>query len=491
MRKLTAAQREELRRTFGDRAVLDREACLRCGQDAALLPAWLRSLFGRRAPDAIVQPASEEEAADLVRWAAENGVALTPRGRATSLYGGPVPVRGGVVVDVQRLDRILDVNAEARTATVQAGAVWEALDRHLAEHDLALRLYPTSYHRSTVGGWLAQGGAGIGSYEAGWFRDNVLRARVVLPDGTPWELRDREVSLVSGAEGTTGLITELTLRVQRRQEVDVAGVACPDAHALEHLFYLLFSERVPLWSLSFLTPPLVAQARAARPGGPPLPDGYLALLAFRPRYRGLVVTQLPDLLGPVQGARLSEEAARHVYDRRFELGSLGTPGERRVPADVVVPLSSLGDFFYAVERRLPRPVAVHGMAVRGATLGWPEAALHGFRATGDGDRLDSLSLAFEVVALAEEHGGRPYGTGLYFAPHAAKALGSHRAARLAAFKSQEDPPGRMNPGKVFGRGRQELALRAARFLGPALRPFARWLGKRGHPQAQDPPESQD
>ena len=74
-----------------------------------------------------------------------------------------------------------------------------------------LRLYPTSYPSSTVGGWLAQGGAGIGSFEAGWFRENVLSARVVLPDGDIRAFAGSDLDLVADAEGTTGFISEVTI----------------------------------------------------------------------------------------------------------------------------------------------------------------------------------------------------------------------------------------------------------------------------------------
>jgi len=67
--------------------------------------------------------------------------------------------------------------------TVEPGLSWEQLDRELKKEGLTLRLYPTSYPSSTPGGWLAQGGAGIGSYEYGWFDRQVVSARIVLPAG--------------------------------------------------------------------------------------------------------------------------------------------------------------------------------------------------------------------------------------------------------------------------------------------------------------------
>ncbi len=108
---------------------------------------------------------------------------------------------------------VLAVNNDDLTVTVQPGISWEQLDRKLAGANLTLRLYPTSYPSSTVGGWLAQGGAGIGSYEYGYFRENVLFAKVVLPSGEVREFRGEDLDLIypgilhlsSGISGTAHL----------------------------------------------------------------------------------------------------------------------------------------------------------------------------------------------------------------------------------------------------------------------------------------------
>ena len=162
----------------------------------------------------------------LVRWARENRMALTPRGKATRGYGGVMPVRGGIVVDFFHLRKYCDRHEDA-DGQGAAGLCWEKLDRAIARKGLTLRLYPTSYMASTVGGWLAHGGAGIGSYEAGWFGDNVVSARVVLADGTYGNTAGAELDLMSEAEGTTGLISRVTLRVMPMEELGVVSIGAP------------------------------------------------------------------------------------------------------------------------------------------------------------------------------------------------------------------------------------------------------------------------
>lgn len=181
MRNLSASQQAFLQELFGERVNFDATERKLYGHDIAAIPALVKPLIGNTTPDGVVQPQNERELVQLVRWAYQERVALTPRGKATSGYGGAIPVQKGLVVDFYRMKDVLVIDEENLTVTVEPGITWEQLDRQLMARGLTLRLYPTSYPSSTVGGWLAQGGAGIGSYEYGYFRDNVVSAPWYCP----------------------------------------------------------------------------------------------------------------------------------------------------------------------------------------------------------------------------------------------------------------------------------------------------------------------
>jgi FAD/FMN-containing dehydrogenase len=215
-----------------------------------------------------------------------------------------LPIKQGVVVDFYRMNRIVRIDPNALTVTVQAGLVWEKLDRRLEQQGLTLRLYPSSYPASTVGGWLAQGGAGIGSYEAGWFRDNVVSTRVVLPNGDVKEFNSLELDLVSEVEGITGLISEVTIRVQPLGDLEVVAISCPKAHDLQLLAQSLVDNKFPIWSLMFINPRMAElknKAPLMEHNGHPveerviLPISYIVTLAFRRKDREAVMGQLPEL----------------------------------------------------------------------------------------------------------------------------------------------------------------------------------------------------
>jgi FAD/FMN-containing dehydrogenase len=294
---------KELQQIFGDRVSFSKVERKLYGHDIAAIPSLIKPFIGRTVPDAVVQPQSEEELVSLVRWATRNRIPLTPRGKATSGYGGVIPVKGGVVVDFYRLKNIKKIDPGKQTATVEAGVVWEKLDKELSRHGLTLRLYPSSYPAATVGGWLAQGGAGIGSFEAGWFRDNVVSARAVLPDGEIREFAGDDLDLISEAEGIAGFISEVTLRVQPLEEIEVSAVGCPDAFDLQQLVQAIIESKLPVWSLHFINPrmaelkskaPLLEHFEHPVEERVLLPASHIITLAYRKKDRDRAMKSLPD-----------------------------------------------------------------------------------------------------------------------------------------------------------------------------------------------------
>lgn len=494
MSNLQAADRKSLKSLFDNRVSFDRRERTLYGHDTAEIPSMVKPLVGSTVPAAVVQPASEEELVTLVRWAQEKGMALTPRGKATSGYGGVLPVKGGLVVDFFHLSNLLEIDTKDLTARVQPGICWEKLDRELAKQDLTLRLYPSSYPASTVGGWLAQGGAGFGSYESGWFRDNVVSARGVLADGTVREFSGVDLDLVSDAEGTTGFISEVTVKVMAKEDLAVISIGCPDAHDLQHLVERFVKDGLPIWSLSFISPrmaemknraPLREHAGHAIAERVLLPVSYVMTLAFREKDRRRIDDVLPDLIKNCQAEILSDKIAQHEWDDRFKIMAVKRLGPSLVPAEVVIPLSSLGNMMAEVEKKVSQPVVKEGLVIRQGAGGHPEVAILGFIPSDQ--RKFSYNfifiLALTIMKIAEKNGGRPYATGLYFTGKAGLILGKERLERLKAFKALVDPGNILNPGKVMQGGLMASALN----LGAAIEPLIRPLGNHASSKIGDQP----
>lgn len=482
MLNLNEKQRRDLEGTFGPRVNFDPTERKLYGHDIAAMPGLFKPLIGDTTPAAVVQPANEAELVELVRWAARESVPLTPRGKATSGYGGAIPVKQGVVVDFYRMKNVVSVDAGAQTATVEAGATWEKLDRELAESGLTLRLYPTSYPSSTVAGWLAQGGAGIGSYEYGWVRDNVVSARVVLPDGEVREFAGDDLELVADAEGITGFITRVTLNVMALEDLELVAIGCPDAHDLQRLLASFVAEEIPVWSVTFINPAMAEMKNRAplmeHYGRPVeeralLPAAYVMTLAFRKRDADDVRAKLTETIKLCEAELLSDRIARHEWEHRFKLMVVKRLGPSLVPAEIVVPLSALGDVMSEIEDKVNQPVVKEGVVIREGRGGEPEVVILGFIPSDQRKFTYNFvfGLVLTVIKIAARHGGRPYSTGLYFASKAEEVLGAERVARLKAFKKRNDPRGLFNPSKVVGWGKAGTALAAAGLFEPLVRPF--------------------
>jgi Fe-S oxidoreductase/FAD/FMN-containing dehydrogenase len=491
---MKAEQQAYLKERFDSRVSFDGTERRLYGHDIAEIPTLVKPLIGSSVPDAVVQPETEGELIELVRWAREQGVPLTPRGRATSGYGGALPIKKGVVVDFYRMRRLISVDLDAQAVTVEAGAVWETLDRELARNDLTLRLYPTSYPSATVGGWLAQGGGGIGSYEYGYFSDNVVSARLVLPTGEVREFSGHDLNLVADAEGITGLISQVTLRVRSLEDLDTVALACRDAHSLQNIATHIVESGLPIWSLVFINPRMAEmknQIPVPEHRGQPtredvrLPLAYVVTLTFRARDGARIRAALPEMAERFQAEILDDHVAQHEWEQRFNLLMVKRLGPSLVPAEVVVPLAALGDTMTEIESQVSQPLVKEGVIIRQGARGEPEAVILGF-IPADQRKFSYnfvFGLALTIMKIAQRHGGRPYATGLYFARKAQEVLGKERVNRLRAFKAQIDAQDVLNPGKVIGSQPISVALSLANALEPLIRP----LGNRVIPRIGERP----
>ena len=480
--KLDKKQKEYLERVFSNRVNFRRVERKLYSHDIAAVPSMIKPLIGDAMPDGIVQPETEQELADLVRWANDNRIPLTPRAKASSGYGGVLPLEGGIVVDFFRLNKVLEIDTQAQTVTVQAGIVWEKLDHALAKKELMLGLYPSSYPGSTVGGWFAQGGAGFGSYEKGWFRENVVSARVVSADGEVKEITGPDLDLIADAEGTTGLISSLTVKVLPLEELEVVSFGCPDAYDLQKIVERIIAQKLPIWSMMFINPRMAEMKNRAplmeHMGHPVeervlLPASYITTLTFRKRDGETVLGALPGLLKPCQGELLSDRIAQHEWKHRFKLMVVKRLGPSLVPAEIVIPLDSLGQVMEEVENKINQPVVKEGVVIRDGADGKPEVVILGF-IPADQRKFNYnfvFPLSLTIMKIAEKNGGRPYATGLYFKHKSAAVLGAERSKKMAAFKKENDPRGLLNPGKVIGGGVLAAAMSVANVFEPFIRPF--------------------
>jgi glycolate oxidase len=185
-------------------------------------------------PDAAVWPESTEQVSKIVEFANEHKLPVIPRGAGTSLSGGVVPIRGGIIIDHSRMNRILEMSVENRYARVQAGVVCDDLNRALAKYKFTFPPDPASSSVATLGGNVGTNAGGIKGAKYGTTRDYVLGLQVVLPTGEVMHTGSHTMKCVSGydlsklfvgAEGTLGVITEVTLKINPLPRYAMTAVA--------------------------------------------------------------------------------------------------------------------------------------------------------------------------------------------------------------------------------------------------------------------------
>jgi Fe-S oxidoreductase/FAD/FMN-containing dehydrogenase len=474
---------EALRSIVGsERVRTDRVERKLYSSDIGALPKLVKPLMPTGVAGAVVRPRHEADVLELVRLADREGLRLVPRGMSTSGYGGVLPVPGAVVMDMSGMGRIIEIDAASMTARVEAGTLWEPLQKRLNADGLDLRLYPSSLPSSTVGGWLAQGGAGFGSYEHGFFKENVLAARVVLPDGEVREFEGADLErYVADAEGITGVITEVTIGLRRLEGEVHRLIAFPSASALTGALRAMSLQRLPIWSLTFLNPESVRLKKTIphRHGHPyemehqhyepELPEAYLAVIAYPESRRQAIDDALAAIRDMHNGVELDADAAEHEWEQRFAPMRLKRVGPSIVPTEVVVPLTGLEAVLDEIDVKLKQPFVLEGMLGKG-----DQVVLLGF--IPHDERTLAFNLAFAlslvVIAIAKRHGGGAYSTGLYFRQEAKNVLGANKYAALADFKSNHDPRGLMNPKKILGTGAINALMGIAGAMEPVVRPIA-------------------
>jgi Fe-S oxidoreductase/FAD/FMN-containing dehydrogenase len=450
--------------------------------DIGAMPRLVKPFVAAGIAGAVVRPKDEGSVVRLVKLAAKEGLKLVPRGWATSGYGGMLPTRGAVVVDVSGMHDVLSIDEETLTVRVQAGAIWEEVDRVITKRGLTLRLYPSSYRSSSVAGWLAQGGSGFGSLEFGSFKENVVSARVVMPSGEVKEFTgDDLIAHIADAEGITGVITEVAFRVRRLEPEAHRLVVFDTAAALGSALAQISSSGLPIWSITFLNPESTRLKKrlphrhghpyeeAHESFQPDLPEAYLAVIAYPESRRAAIDAGLADAITAAGGRELPVDAAEHEWEQRFAPMRLKRIGPSIVPTEVIVPLAELGAVLDEIDEKIGQPFVLEGMAARGDRV-----VLLGF--VPHDERSFNYNLAFalalSVIKIAKAHGGTAYSTGLYFRREAESVLGRERLAELERYKAAEDPHGVMNPGKVLGRGLIDLILGTANAFESLVRPLA-------------------
>lgn len=415
------------------------------------------------APDAVVYPHTTEEVARIAALCAREGVPMVAWGAGTSLEGHALAVKGGVTVDFRDMNRVLAVYPEDMLCVVQPGVTREELNGWLRDTGLFFPVDPGA--NASLGGMASTRASGTTAVRYGTMRDNVLGLEVVLSGGrvirtgssAPKSSAGYDLTaLFVGAEGTLGLITELTLRLHGQPEaVSAATCAFPDLTSAVDCVIATIQTGLPMARIEFLDPDTVAACNAY--SGTQLPLAPQLMVEFHGSPHG--VAEQAERFGAIAAdfgsrgfvwARAQEDRTRLWRMRHDAYRAIlaSRPGATAVVTDVCVPISALAQ---AVEETR---IDIAQSGIPGPILGHVgDGNFHAILLVNPADPREKAAAKALATRMAERSlalGGTitgEHGVGMGKLPLMAAEHGAAWAI-MGHIKRALDPHDLMNPGKL-------------------------------------------
>jgi len=456
-RPLPPALRDALQARFGDRFSTSAGVCEHHGRDESPFPPAL--------PDGVVFAHSTEEVAEVARLCNAHGVPLIPYGAGSSLEGHLLAVAGGISLDLSQMNRVLAIQPEDLTVTVQPGVTRKQLNQEIKDTGLFFPIDPGA--DASLGGMCATRASGTNAVRYGTMRENVLALTVVTADGrvirTGTHARKSSAGydltrLFVGSEGTLGIITEVTVRLYPQPEAISAAVcAFPSMGSAVQAVIQTIQLGVPIARVEFVD--ALAIRAINRHDNLTLPEMPHLFFEFHGTEAGVreqaeTVQQITAEHGgqdfewatrPEDRSRLWN--ARHTaYFAMLQL----KPGCRAVTTDVCVPISRLADCVAETEQdliasTLPCPIVGHvgDGNFHVAILVDPDKPEEMAEAEDINRRIVERALAMGGTCTGE------HGVGLHKMDFLVREHGEDALDLMRVIKQALDPNGILNPGKIF------------------------------------------
>jgi D-lactate dehydrogenase (cytochrome) len=445
-----------LKQQFGER--FNTGASIR--EQHAHTTTWINN----QPPDGVVFAHSTQEVSDVVKICAAHKVPIIPFGTGTSLEGHVNAPAGGISIDVSQMDKVLEVNAGDLDCRVQPGVTRMALNTHLRDQGLFFPIDPGA--DASIGGMAATRASGTNAVRYGTMKDNVLSVEAVMANGEIIRTASRArkssagydlTRLMVGSEGTLGIITEVTLRLQGIPEaISAASCSFPTVEAACETVMAVIQYGLPVARIELLDALVVKAVNSY--SKLTLPETPLLLLEFHGSDAGVAEQAeafgalAEDFGGTGYAATTSAEERTKLWQARHDAywAMLALrPGSKAVATDVCVPISKLAEAVVATnekaeELNLIAPVVGH-------------AGDGNFHASVLIDMDDPIEVAnaekfvswlnHRAISLGGTCTGE-HGIGQGKRPYLVKELGG-AVDVMVAIKRALDPDDIMNPGKIL------------------------------------------
>ena len=455
-----------LREIVGEEAVLSDEA--------DLIAYSIDGTWIERRPLAVVLPTNAAQVSAVLKLANRERIVVAPRGSASGLSGGSIPLGGGIALALTRMNHILEIDRVNQLAVVEPGVITARLQAEVEKLGLFYPPDPSSLNVSAIGGNVAENAGGARCLKYGVTADYVMGLQVVLPTGEIIRTGGRMVKnvtgynlrqLFTGAEGTLGVITEVTLKLLPLPKFRLTALAVfPRLEdAAEAVSEIMGSGLLPA-SIELMDQITVQCVEELLHADLPTDAEALLLLAFDGNYESIVAGELAAVseictrrgVRSLQSAHTPEESERLWRARRSISPALARKSPNKLGEDISVPRSAVPEIIrqiraIATQYNLVIPVFGHA---------------------GDGnlhpnilcDRSNPMEMqrvreaAAAIFAAAIACGGTlsgEHGIGLLKKEFMEQDLGHEAIEAMKKIKLALDPHNLLNPGKIFPSGRSE------------------------------------
>lgn len=423
--------------------------------------------FGTYLPQAVVQVESTDEVSAVLKLANQYKIPVYPRGHGTSLSGGPLPVKGGIVMDLSQWDDKLDIYPDDLVAVVSPGVLTADINKVAEQYGLMYPPDPSSAHVSTIGGNLAENSGGPRGLKYGVTKDYVIGLEVVTPEGHVIRTGGRTIKnvtgydltkLIVGSEGTLGIITEATLKLIPKPTATRTMMAVFDDLALsgKAISKVLTSGILPA-KIELMDQASIVAVENFRPMGLPV-DAEAVLLIELDGHEAAINHEMAktDHIVRALGARHTviaetEEGAERLWmARKLVSPAIAKVKPTKISEDATVPRSKIPamiDRLNQIKEKYGIHLVVFGHAGDGNLH--PNIICN----KRDKEEMTRVEQAVsDIFSAAIELGGTlsgEHGIGTMKAPFMEKELGVFGMEMMKRIKAAWDPNHILNPGKIF------------------------------------------
>ncbi len=457
-KKVTAELIARLQLIVGDKGVICDEGLENYAHDEA--PHAIA-----HSPEAVVFPRSTQEIADILKLANTEMISVTPRGAGTGLSGGSVPLYGGIVFSLEKMNKIVEIDEANFCATAQAGALLANFCEEIEKQSLYYPLYPGEMS-ATIGGNIATNAGGMRAVKYGVTRDFVLGLEAVLATGEIITTGGKYVKsstgydltqLITGSEGTLAVISQVTLRLITPPGVrEILLIPFNSLSEAIRCVPVILKERILPVSIEFMESDILKLVKDYTGSEFPIPGypAYLMLMIEADNYDDFgKVSELISEICLKNGAvdtyvPGSESAKRRLLELREKFYPTMQHRGMLDLADVVVPRSKIADFVEEVKRISERygiPVIAYGHAGDG------NVHLHPLGAKAPSEEV-MTKLLTEIYLVGSAMGGTisgEHGIGADKLKYMSLLFSAEKLALMKRVKKAFDPNNILNPGKVI------------------------------------------